>query len=177
MTVYLRTQADPRQVENEVRERMRQFDPHVPIVALQTVNEQIGLSLRTERLVASLSAVFGGLATLLAAIGLYGVMAYTVTRRTREFGLRVALGALRRDVIWLVMRDVLILIATGFAVGVPLAVALSTLVRSQIFGLGPHDPLTLFSSTLAVALVACLAGLIPALRASRIDPLQSLRHE
>jgi predicted permease len=177
MTIYLRTQADPRQVENEVRERMRQFDPHVPIVALQTVNEQIGLSLRTERLVASLSAVFGGLATLLAAIGLYGVMAYTVTRRTREFGLRVALGALRRDVIWLVMRDVLILIAAGFAVGVPLAVALSTLVRSQIFGLGPHDPLTLFFSTLAVALVACLAGLIPAIRASRIDPLQSLRHE
>jgi predicted permease len=177
MNIYLRTQADPRQIENEVRERMRQFDPHVPVVGLQTMNEQIGFSLRTERLVASLSAVFGGLATLLAAIGLYGVMAYTVTRRTREFGLRVALGALQRDVIWLVMRDVLILIAAGLAVGVPLAFALSTLVRSQIFGLGPHDPLTLICSTLALALVACLAGLIPALRASRIDPLQSLRNE
>jgi predicted permease len=177
MTIYLRTQADPRQIENEVRERMRQFDPHVPIVGLQTMNEQIAVSLRTERLVASLSAVFGGLATLLAAIGLYGVMAYTVTRRMREFGLRVALGALRRDVIWLVMRDVLILIAAGLAVGVPLAFALSTLVRSQIFGLGPHDTLTLVSSTLALALVACLAGLIPALRASLVDPLQSLRNE
>ena len=151
--------------------------PHVPLVGLQTMSEQIAVSLRTERLVAGLSAVFGGLATLLAAIGLYGVMAYTVTRRTREFGLRVAFGALQRDIIWLVMRDVLILIAAGLAVGVPLAFALSTLVRSQIFGLGPHDPLTLVSSTLALALVACLAGLIPALRASRIDPLQSLRNE
>ena len=177
MNIYLRTQANPRLIENELRERMRQFDPHVPVVGLQTVDEQIGFSLRTERLVASLSAVFGGLATLLAAIGLYGVMAYTVTRRTREFGLRVALGALQRDVIWLVMRDVLILIAAGLAVGVPLAFAFSTLVRSQIFGLGPHDPLTFLSSTLALTLVACAAGLIPALRASRVDPLKSLRNE
>ena len=177
MNIYLRTQGDPLLIENQLRERMRQFDPHVPLVGLQTKSEQIGFSLRTERLVASLSALFGGLATLLAAIGLYGVMAYTVTRRTREFGLRVALGALQRDVIWLVMRDVLILIAAGLAVGVPLAFALSTLVRSQIFGLGAHDPLTLFSSTLALALAACLAGLIPAIRASRVDPLQSLRNE
>jgi predicted permease len=177
MSIYLRTQADPRQIEHDLRERMRQFDPHVPVVGLQTMNEQIAVSLRTERLVASLSAVFGGLATLLAAIGLYGVVAYTVMRRTREFGLRVALGAVRRDVTWLVMRDVLMLIAAGLAVGVPLAFALSTLVRSQIFGLGPHDPLTLVSSTLALALVACLAGLIPALRASLVDPLQSLRNE
>jgi predicted permease len=177
MTIYLRTQGDPRLIESALRERMQQFDPHVPVVELQTVNEQIGFSLRTERLVASLSALFGGLATLLAAIGLYGVMAYTVARRTREFGLRIALGALPRDLIWLVMRDVLILIAAGLAVGVPLAFALSTLVRSQLFGLQPNDPLTLASSTLALALVACLAGLIPAFRASRADPLQSIRSE
>ncbi|HKV28714.1 MAG TPA: FtsX-like permease family protein [Candidatus Acidoferrales bacterium] len=177
MSIYLLTQGDPRLIENALRERMRQFDPHVPVVGLQTVNEQIEFSLRTERLVASLSAVFGGLATLLAAVGLYGVMAYTVARRTREFGLRVALGALPRDVIWLVMRDVLILIAAGLAVGVPLAFALSTLVRSQLFGLRPHDPLTLVSSALMLALVASLAGLIPAFRASRADPLQSIRSE
>ena len=177
MSIYLRTQGDPRLIENALRERMRQFDSHVPVVDLQTVDELIGFSLRTERLVASLSAVFGGLATLLAAIGLYGVMAYTVVRRTREFGLRVALGALPRDVIWLVMRDVLILIAAGLAVGVPLAFALSTLVRSQLFGLRPHDPLTLVSSALVLALVASLAGLIPAFRASRADPLLSIRSE
>ena len=177
MNVYLHTHGDPREFEDALRERMRQFDPNVPVVGLQTVDEQIGFSLRTERLVASLSAVFGGLATLLAAIGLYGVMAYTVTRRTREFGLRVALGALQRDVVWLVMRDVLTLIGAGLAVGVPLMLALSTLVRSQIFGLGPHDPLTVVSATLALALVACIAGLIPALRASRVDPQQLIRLE
>jgi ABC-type antimicrobial peptide transport system permease subunit len=177
MNVYLRTQADPRVIENGLRERMRQFDPHVPVVGLQTMNEQIGFSLRTERLVASLSAVFGGLATLLAVIGLYGVMAYTVARRTHEFGLRVALGALQRDVIWLVMRDVLILVGAGLAVGVPLAFAFSGLIRSQLFGLEPHDPQTLISATLTLTLVACLAGLIPALRASRIDPMKALRNE
>jgi predicted permease len=177
MNVYLRTQADPRQIENELRERMRQFDPHVPVVGLQTMNEQIGFSLRTERLVASLSAVFGGLATLLAGIGLYGVMAYTVARRTHEFGLRVALGALQRDVIWLVMRDVFILVGAGLAVGVPLAFAFSALIRSQLFGLEPHDSPTLMSAMLTLTLVACLAGLIPALRASRIDPMQALRNE
>src|SRR5215471_859828 len=177
MTVYLSTQTDPREIENELRERMRQFDPHVPLVGLQTMNEQIGFSLLRERLVASLSGVFGGLATLLAAIGLYGVMAYTVARRTREFGLRLAFGALQRDVIWLVMRDVLILVAAGLALGVPLAFALSSLVRSQLFGLGPHDTLTLVFSTLTLALVACLAGLIPAIKASRADPLQSIRSE
>ena len=164
-------------IENELRERMRQFDPHVPVVGLETMNERIGFSLRTERLVASLSAVFGGLATLLAVIGLYGVMAYAVPRRTREFGLRVALGALQRDVIWLVMRDVLILVGAGLTVGVPLAFALGGLVRSQLFGLDPHDPLTLISATLTLTLAACLAGLIPASGASRIDPMQALRNE
>ena len=177
MNIYLRTQADPRLIENELRERMRQFDPHVPLVGLQTMNEQIGFSLRTERLVASLSAVFGGLATLLAVIGLYGVMAYTVVRRTREFGLRVALGALQGDVIWLVMRDVLILVGAGLAVGVPLAFVLCSVVRSQLFGLSPHDPLTLIFVMLMLTLVACPAGLIPAVRASRIDPMQALRNE
>lgn len=95
----------------------------------------------------------------------------------REFGIRIALGALQRDVIWLVTRDVLILVAAGIAVGIPLVFALSTLVHDQVFGLGPHDPLTLISSTPTLALVGCLAGFIPALRASPVDPLQSLRNE
>jgi len=177
MNIYLRTQADPRQIENEVRERMRQFDPHVPVVGLQTMNEQISFSLRTERLVASLSAVFGGLATLLAAIGLYGVMAYAITKRTREMGIRMALGALGDDVIWMVMREALLLISAGIVIGMPLALALSSLVRSQLYGLEPHDPLTLIVSISVLSLAACLAGFIPALRASRIDPMNALRHE
>jgi hypothetical protein len=125
MNIYLRTQADPRQIENELRERMRQFDPHVPVVGLQTMNEQIGFSLRTERLVASLSGLFGGLATLLAVIGLCGVMAYVVMRRTREIGIRIALGALRSNVIAMVMREAFILIGAGLAAGFSLALALA----------------------------------------------------
>ncbi len=177
MNIYLRTQADPRQIENELRERMRQFDPHVPVVELQTVNEQIGLSLRTERLVASLSAVFGGLATLLAVIGLYGVTAYAVMRRTREIGIRMALGAIPSDVIAMVMREVCILIGAGLAAGFSLALALANLVRSQLFGLNPRDPLTFVGSAIVLTVAAGLAGFIPALRASSLTATTALRHE
>jgi predicted permease len=177
MNVYLRTQADPRQFENELRERMRHFDPHVPVVGLQTMNEQIGFSLRTERLVASLSAVFGGLATLLAVIGLYGVMAYTVMRRTREIGIRMALGAVRGDVIGMVMREVFLVIGAGLVVGLSLALALANLIRSQLFGLNPQDSLTFIGSAIVLTLAAGLAGFIPALRASYVNPTTALRNE
>jgi predicted permease len=177
MNVYLRTQADPRQIEDELRERMRQFDPHVPVVGLETMNEQIGFSLRTERLVASLSGVFGGLATLLAVIGLYGVMAYVVMRRTREIGIRIALGALRSNVIAMVMREVFILIGAGLAAGFSLALALANLIRSQLFGLDPSDPLTFVGSAIVLTLAAGSAGFIPALRASSVDPTTALRDE
>jgi predicted permease len=177
MNIYLRTQADPRAIENELRERMRQFDPHVPVVGLQTMNEQIGFSLRTERLVASLSAVFGGLATLLAVIGLYGVTAYAVMRRTREIGIRMALGAVPGDVIAMVMREVSLLIGAGLAVGFLLALALADLIRSQLFGLNPRDPLTFVGSAVVLAVAAGLAGLIPALRASSVAATTALRHE
>jgi ABC-type antimicrobial peptide transport system permease subunit len=156
---------------------MRQFDPHVPVVRLQPVNQQIAFSLRTERLVAGLSAVFGGLATLLAVIGLYGVMAYVVLQRTREIGIRIALGALRSHVIAMVMREVLMLIAAGLAAGLALALVLADLIRSQLFGLNPRDPFTFLGSAIVLTLAAGLAGLIPALRASCVDPTTALRHE
>jgi predicted permease len=177
MNIYLRTQVDPRQMEDELRERMRQFDPRVPVVGLQTMNEQIGFSLRTERLVASLSGVFGGLATLLAVFGLYGVMAYVVTRRTREIGIRIALGALRSNVIAMVMREVFILIGAGLAAGFALALALADLIRSQLYGLNPRDPLTFIGSATVITLAAGLAGFLPALRASGVDPTTALRQE
>jgi predicted permease len=177
MNIYLRTEGDPRRFEDVLRERLRQFDPHVPVVRLQTMDQQIGFSLRTERLVASLSAVFGGLATLLAVIGLYGVMAYAVMRRTREIGIRMALGALRSNVIAMVMREVLMLIAAGLAAGFSLALVLADLIRSQLFGLNPRDPLTFLGSAIILTMAAGLAGLIPALRASCVDPTAALRHE
>jgi len=177
MNVYLRTQVNPSQFENEVRERMRQFDPHVPVVDLQTMDDQIAYSLRTERLVASLSAVFGGLATLLAVIGLYGVTAYTILRRTREIGIRMALGAVPGDVITMVMREVFVLVGVGLAAGVLLALVLAGLVRSQLFGLNPRDPATFVAAAFVLSVAAGFAGLIPALRASSLPATTALRHE
>ena len=177
MTVYVRTTLDPRQLTSAVRARVHALDPNIPLYELRTTEEQIDLSLRNERLIASLSSVFGLLATLLAVIGLYGVMAYTVARRTREIGIRMALGAIQGNVIWLVMKEVFLVIAAGVAIALPTAIALSTIVRSQLYGLAPHDPATLALSTIVLVTVASLAGFIPALRASRIDPTNALRYE
>lgn len=177
MTAYVRTHGDPREFEDALRERLRQFDPHVAVVTLETVNDQIGFSLRTERLVASLSAIFGGVATLLAVLGLYGVMAYAVLRRTREIGIRIALGALRSNVIAMVMREVFLLIGCGLAAGVALALALANLIHSQLYGLNARDPLTFIGAAIVLASAAGLAGFIPALRASGVDPTTALRQE
>ena len=177
MNFYLRTQGDPRLLIDPLRERMRQFDPNVPVVGLQTLNDQIGYSLRTERLVASLSAVFGGLATLLAAIGLYGMMAYSATRRTREMGIRMALGATRANVVGIIMREAAVMLAVGLAVGVPLALAMAKLIRSQLFGLDPHDPLTISGAALVLIVAGGLAGFLPAFRASSVNPTIALRQE
>jgi ABC-type antimicrobial peptide transport system permease subunit len=177
MTIYLRTRSRPELAMEQVRGIVRRLDRNIPIYDMRTIDEDIGRSLETERLVADLSSVFSGLATLLAVIGLYGVMAWTVARRRREIGIRMALGALPGDVIGMVMREVLTLIGAGVAIGVPLALVLSRLIRTQFYGIEPHDPVTVLCSTLALAAVAALAGLIPAIRASRVDPTRVLRYE
>jgi predicted permease len=177
MTVYLRTTMDANQLMSAVRSKVRDLDPNLPVYDMRTTEVQIKNSLSAERMIASLSAVFGFLATLLAVIGLYGVMAYIVAQRTREVGIRMALGAARGNVIWLVMHEVLILVAIGVAAGVVASLALTRVVQSQLFGLTPHDPLTLGFATGVLALVACAAGYIPALRASRLDPMVALRYE
>ena len=132
-------------------------------------------STRNERLMARLSAVFGTLATLLAAIGLYGVLAYTVTRRTREIGIRMALGALRSHVSWLVLREVVLLVAAGIAIALPAAWWLGRFVKSQFYGVAPMDPAAMRLSLGGLSLVALLAGLIPTMRAMRINPVRALR--
>jgi ABC-type antimicrobial peptide transport system permease subunit len=141
------------------------------------MEEQIGESLFAERMVAALSAAFGLLATMLAAVGLYGVMSYSVARRTREIGIRLALGAPRERVLRMVLREVGTLGAWGLGLGLPLAVVLARFVSAQLFGLSPHDPLTLLSATAIIAAVTVLAGLLPARRAMRVDPMLALRYE
>jgi predicted permease len=177
MTVYVRTSMDPSQFFTAVRSKVRAMDPNLPLWAMRTLDQQISNSLLTERLVASLSTVFGALATLLAVIGLYGVMAYTVARRTREIGIRMALGAFEKHVIWMVMREVLVLVSIGLLAGLVGTAALTRLVQTQLFGITPHDPWTLLAAAFTLAAIACAAGYIPALRASRIDAMQALRYE
>ena len=177
MTVYVRTTMEPSQFFSAVRARLRSMDPNLPLWALRTLDEQISKSLLTERLVASLSAVFGFLATLLAVVGLYGVMAYTVARRTREIGIRMALGAFEKHVVWMVMREVLLLVGIGIAAGLAATAGLTRLVQTQLFGVTPHDPGTLVLAAFGLLAVACAAGYIPAVRASRIDAMRALRYE
>jgi predicted permease len=177
MVIYVRTVGDPNVLMSAIRSKVRDLDANLPIFAMRTEEVQISDSLSAERMIASLSAVFGFLATLLAVIGLYGVMAYTVAQRTREVGIRMALGAAQGNVIWMVMREVLFLVVIGVVLGVPASLALSKLVQSQLFGLTPHDPSTLALATITLAFVACAAGYIPAWRASRLDPVRALRYE
>ncbi len=160
-----------------VRNEVRKLDASMPVYEMKTLSSQLDETLMTERLIALLSAGFGMLATVLATIGLYGVMAFAVARRTRELGLRMALGAQRGTVVWLVMREVLALLGIGLAIGIPAAAGLGRFVAAQLYGIKPGDPWIAGISMVLLMAAASAAGLIPALRASRIDPILALRYE
>jgi predicted permease len=177
MTFFVRTSRNEADLGPEVRALVRNMDANLPIYGMRPMEVTIEDSIYRDRLVAMLASTFGGLATLLAALGLYGVVAYNVTRRTAEMGIRIAFGAMPRDVLKLVMREVGLLVLGGAIIGVPVALALARYVESQLFGVKANDPLIFIVATVALALVALLAGYIPARRAARIDPMKALRYE
>jgi predicted permease len=177
VTVYARTATDVEAIAPRLRKIVAGVDPRLPVTDLKTMKAQIGESLFVERLIAALSAAFGLLATLLAALGLYGVMSHAVAQRTREIGIRMALGAERRTVFGMVLRDVGLLAGLGVLLGLPSGYGLGRIVESQLFGLTAKDPLTFGLATLALLAAAFLAGYVPAARATRVDPVIALRYE
>jgi putative ABC transport system permease protein len=177
MTFYVRTWQTPESAESTIRRAMQGLDSKLVLDTFRTMDEQIDDNLTSERVVALLSASFGVLAALMAAIGLYGVLAYSTAQRTSEIGIRMALGASRASVMRVVLVEVLWLTGIAIAVALPTSLLLGMAVRSQLFGISSRDPLTLGLATLVVVVVAIASALLPARRAAKIDPIKALRYE
>jgi predicted permease len=160
-----------------IRDEVRRLDPNLPVYNITTFADHIEGAISRERMIALLSSFFGLFALLLAGLGLYGVMAYAVARRTHEIGIRMALGAQAGNVLWLVLRETLLLVSIGIAIGLPVALAATRLTRGMLFGLTATDPLTIALSTLVMIAIATMAGYLPARRAAQVDPMVALRQE
>jgi predicted permease len=173
----LRTLGDPLSLSAEVRTAVAQVNDKLSILNITSLRLQTDEALKEEKLIAQLVSFFGLLGLLLSCVGLYGIMAHAVVRRTNEIGIRMALGAERRNIIWMVLKESLVLVALGLIIGVPAAWGAAHLISSQLFGLKPSDPVTLLTSALLLTVVAALAGYLPARRASRVNPLVALRYE
>jgi ABC-type antimicrobial peptide transport system permease subunit len=176
-TFLIRTNIDPEAIAGDVRRTIRDVVPSVPVARIITLTDQIDASILPERLIATLSGFFAALGALLAGIGLYGLLAYTVARRTNEIGIRVVLGATPRDVTWLVLKDALLTVMAGLLLGVPIAIGGRSLAATLIQDLPIHSGAPFALATLAIIAVALLASYVPARRATRVDPLEALRHE
>jgi len=175
--IIVRTAGDPSLLSSAIRDVVKQEAPGLPPVTMKTIDQRLSDSLVMDRMIADLSVAFGILAIVLVSVGLYGVMAYATSRRTNEIGIRIALGAQRRGILWLILRESLLLVLIGAAIGVLLVFAAGKWISSLLFGLQPADPMTL---TFAIALmfaVGVLASYIPAQRATRVDPMVALRQE
>jgi ABC-type antimicrobial peptide transport system permease subunit len=176
-TVEVRTAMAPAGAMTAIREAVRQIDPNLPVTDVSTQIEQVEKRFQQEKLFAQAYALFGGVALLLASIGLFGLMSYSVARRTNEIGIRMALGAQRVDVLGLVMRESMLLVAIGVVAGLTLALLAARLVTTLLYGLPPRDPITMAAAVAVMAAVSALAGYLPARRASRVDPMVALHYE
>jgi putative ABC transport system permease protein len=174
---FLRTGGDEHAVMQSVRQIVREIDPNLPVNELNSMQELIGNNISTDRLTATLASAFGVVAALLAAIGLYGVISFSVAKRTREFGIRLALGAAPGSILGTVMREIGLLVAAGILLGLPLSYGLARVVESQFFGIKASDPVVLLLATALMVAVAFLSGWLPAFRAMRIEPVRALRYE
>ena len=174
-TILLRTAADPAQSIAGLRRAVAETDPNLPLTQVQTIQQQVDSMMTHEELISTLTGIFSLLALLLAAIGLYGVISYSVVRRTNEIGIRLALGAQTGSVLWMVLRESLLLLAVGLAIGLPLTFATTHLVGSQLFGIQAYDPATFTTAIAVVAAMTILAAWLPARRAAKVDPMVALR--
>ncbi|HTL94486.1 MAG TPA: FtsX-like permease family protein, partial [Gemmatimonadaceae bacterium] len=174
---YVRTSRNTEQLVGEIPAVVKSLDPNLPVEELKTMRQQVKDNVFVDRLISTLSASFALLATLLAAVGLYGVLAYSVAQRTREIGVRMALGADGGRVQLMVLRQVALMTLIGGAIGTAAAFALGRVAQSLLFELGSHDPAVMALSAIALTLVALASGYLPALRASRIDPVEALRYQ
>jgi ABC-type antimicrobial peptide transport system permease subunit len=177
MAVVVRTVGDPVAAMPAIREVVRQVDSNLPLMDMTTQTDQIERRFMQERVFAQASTLFGALALLVAAIGIFGLMSYNVTRRTTEIGIRMALGAQRQTVLQMVLRESLVLVAIGVIIGVGTAVAAGRPVASLLFGLHATDVTTTAVAVTLMLAVSTLAGYLPARRASRMGPMQALRHD
>jgi ABC-type antimicrobial peptide transport system permease subunit len=176
-TFYVRVHGKPEGSFQSLRAIVRSVAPGLAITDLRTVEEQVDRSLNTERILATLSSTFGVIALLLSLVGLYGVMSFVVSKRTREIGIRFALGATRRSAIWLVLRDALAMIVLGIVAALPVVFALGRLVESRLYDVKPTDPAAIGAAILSLSLTGIGAALIPAHRASGVNPTDALRAE
>lgn len=174
---YVKVRGTPEQAFQSIRTIVHNADPALPIANFRTLDEQVNRSLNAERMLATLSGAFGTLALLLSLVGLYGVMSFVATQRTREIGIRMALGATGGSAIWLVLQDAIAMIAAGTAIALPCVWALGRLVESQLFGVRPTDPIAIAAATLLLASATLGAAFIPAYRASTVNPTDALRFD